>query len=106
MNGVIDSSLVGLALLASGGYVLLSLGPRGLRRRLAQGLSQAASRAPAFLGLRRMAERLAASAGKAQGACGGCDDCGSGQAAAKKSAAKNSQAPEVKVPVGKIGRRI
>jgi hypothetical protein len=100
MNGVIDGSLVGLALLVSGGYVLLSLGPRSLRRRLAQGLSKAAARAPAFLGQRRMAQRLAASAGKAQGACGGCDDCGSGQAAAKTPAAG-----EVRVPLGKIGRR-
>jgi Family of unknown function (DUF6587) len=101
MNGVIDGSLVGLALLASGGYVLLSLGPRSLRRRLAQGLSQAAGCAPAFLGLRRMAERLAVSAGKAHGACGGCDDCGSGRAAAKTPAEG-----EVRVPVGKIGRRV
>ena len=100
MNGVIDSSLVGLALLASGGYVLLSLGPRSLRRRLLAALSQAASRAPAFLGLRRMAQRLAASAGKAQGACGGCDDCGSGQPAAKTPVEN-----EVRVPVEKIGRR-
>jgi hypothetical protein len=100
MTGVIDGSLVGLALLASGGYVLLSLGPRGLRRRLAWALSRAAARAPAFLGLRRMAQRFAASAGKAQGACGGCDDCASGQAAAKTPAEG-----EVRVPVVKIGRR-
>jgi hypothetical protein len=100
MNSVIDISLVGLALLASGGYVLLSLGPRSLRRRLAQGLSRAAGRAPALLGLRRMAQRLAVSAGKAHGACGGCDDCGSGPAAAKTPAGG-----EVRVPVEKIGRR-
>ncbi|HEY2635304.1 MAG TPA: DUF6587 family protein [Steroidobacteraceae bacterium] len=100
MNGVIDGSLVGLALLASGGYVLLSLGPRSLRRRLVQALSQAAGRAPAFLGLRRMTQRLAVSAGKAQGACGGCDDCGSGTAAAETPAGG-----EVRVPVEKIGRR-
>jgi hypothetical protein len=101
MNNVIDNSLVALALLASAGYVLLALGPRSLRRRSLAALSRVAARAPAILGLRRIAERLAvASAGKAHGACGGCDDCGSGQAAAKKPADG-----EVRVPVAKIGRR-
>jgi len=70
MNSVIDSSLVGLALLVSAGYARLSLGPRSLRRRLLALLSRAAARAPAFLGLRRTAQWLAvASAGKAHGAC-------------------------------------
>jgi len=65
MNSVIDNSLVGLALLVSAGYALLSLGPRSLRRRLLAARSRAAARAPAFLGLRRTAQRLAvASAGK------------------------------------------
>ena len=101
MNNLIDSSLVGLALLGSAGYVLLSLGPRSLRRHLLAALSRAAARAPAFLGLRRTAQRLAtAAAGKAHGACGGCDDCGSAQAAAKTPGEG-----EVRVPVGKIGRR-
>jgi hypothetical protein len=101
MNSVIDNSLVGLALLVSAGYALLSLGPRSLRRRLLAALSRAAARAPAFLGLRRTAQRLAvASAGKTHGACGGCDDCGAEKAPAKKSAAT-----EITVPMGKIGRR-
>jgi hypothetical protein len=101
MNGVIDNSLVGLALLVSAGYALLSLGPRSLRRRLLAALSRAAARAPAFLCLRRTAQRLAvASAGKAHGACGGCDDCGS-----EKAPTKNSAAAEITVPMGKIGRR-
>jgi len=100
MNSVIDNSLVGLALLGSAGYVLFSLGPRSLRRYLLAALSRATARAPRFLGLRRTAQRLAASAGKAPGACGGCDDCGSGQAAAKTPAAA-----EISVPVKKIGRR-
>jgi hypothetical protein len=47
-----------------------------------------------------MAQRLAVSAGKAHGACGGCDDCGSEQAAAK-----TPPGGEVRVPVEKIGRR-
>ena len=101
MNTVIDNSLVGLALLMSGGYALLSLGPKSLRRRLLAALSRAAARAPAVLGSRRTAQWLAAaSKGKAQGACGGCDDCG-----AEKTPAKNSAAAEISVPVGKIGRR-
>jgi hypothetical protein len=101
MSSIIDNSLVGLALLVSAGYALLSLGPRSLRRRLLAALSRAASHAPAFLGLRRTAQWLAvASKGKAQGACGGCDDCGAEKAPAKKSAAA-----EITVPVGKIGRR-
>jgi hypothetical protein len=101
MNSVIDNSLVGLALLVSAGYALLSLGPRSLRRRLLAALSGAVARAPAFLGLRRMAQWLAtASSGKAKGACGGCDDCG-----AEKAPAKNSAAAEITVPMGKIGRR-
>jgi hypothetical protein len=101
MNSVIDNSLVGLALLMSGGYALLSLGPKSLRRGLLGALSRAAARAPAVLGLRRTAQRLAAaSTGKARGACGGCDDCGGEKAPAKKSAAA-----EINVPVGKIGRR-
>jgi hypothetical protein len=101
MNSVIDNSLVGLALLVSAGYALLSLGPRSLRRRLLAALSRAAARAPAFLGLRRTAQRLAvASAGKAHGACGGCDDCG-----AEKAPAQKSPATEITVPMGNIGRR-
>ena len=100
MNSVIDDSLVGLALLVSGGYALLSLGPKSLRRRLYAALSQAMARAPAFLGLRQAAQWFAvASVGKTQGACGGCDDCGSGKAPAKPVTA------EIIVPMGKIGRR-
>jgi hypothetical protein len=100
MNSVIDNSLVGLALLVSAGYALSSLGPRSLRRRLLAALSRATARAPAFLGLRRTAQWLAASAGKAHGACGGCDDCG-----AEKAPSKNLAAADITVPVGKIGRR-
>ena len=101
MNGVIDNFLVGLALLVSAGYASLSLGPRGLRRRLLAALSRAAARAPAFLGLRRTAQRLAAaSSGKAHGACGGCDDCGAEKASAKKPAGG-----EITVAMEKIGRR-
>jgi hypothetical protein len=100
MNSILDNSLVGLALLVSAGYAVSSLGPRSLRRRALSALSGALARAPAFLGLRRIAQRLAAaSASKAQGACGGCDSCGS------EAPAKTSPAAEVRVPVTKIGRR-
>jgi hypothetical protein len=101
MNGILDNSLVGLALIVSAGYAAISLGPRSLRRRLLGTLGRAAARAPAFLRLRRIAQRLdIASSGKAAGACGSCDDCGSEQSPAQKS-----PEAEVRVPVAKIGRR-
>jgi hypothetical protein len=103
MNSILDNSLVGLALLVSAGYAVSSLGPRSLRQRLLAALSRLLARAPVFLGLGRMVRWLAAaSAGKAQGACGGCDNCGSEQAPAQK---QDSRAAEVSVPVTKIGRR-
>jgi len=106
MNGILDGSLVCLALLLSVGYALLSLGPRSLRRRLLAALSGAAARAPAVLGLRAAAQRLStAAAGKSQGACGGCDDCGTSAADTTKSPAKDLPTAEVRVPVAKIGRR-
>ena len=105
MNSVLDNALVGLALLVSAGYAVVSLGPRGLRRSILGVLSRGAARAPAFLGLGRTAQRLAASMAKS-GACGGCDSCGTdGETAAQKSATQNSSAAEFRVPVGKIGRR-
>ena len=100
MNSFLDGSLVGLAVLASAGYALSSLGPTSVRRRLLAVLSGAAAHAPAFLGLNRTAQRLkVAAAGKAKGACGGCDNCGDEQAA------QTSPEAEVRVPVAKIGRR-
>jgi hypothetical protein len=99
MNGILDTSFVGIALVLSAGYALLALGPRALRLRLSAALHRAAGRAPTFLGVRRGLERLvAAVAGKA-GACGGCEDCGTGQTAGK------SADSEVRVPVTKIGMR-
>jgi hypothetical protein len=104
MSSVLDSLLVGFALLASGVYALLSLGPRSLRRRSLAGLSRLLAMAPGSFGLRRMAQRIAVAAGgKAPGACGGCDDCGSEEAPA--SAERQSSAVEIRVPVTKISRR-
>jgi hypothetical protein len=102
MSGIIDNLLVGLVLLISLGYAAASLGPRSFRKRMLQTLSRWMGRAPAFLGLKSAAQRLgAASVTKAQGACGGCDDCGS--EAAPDSKASPS---EINVPVGKISRRV
>jgi hypothetical protein len=107
MNSVLDNSLVGLALLASAGYAAMKLGPRSLRRGMLAALSRLLASAPAGFGLRRISERLdAASAGKAQGACGGCDNCGSEQTPAQQAGAENSASAEVRVPVAKIGRRV
>jgi hypothetical protein len=101
MNGILDIFLVGLILAVSAGYAVLSLGPRNLRPRLLAALSRAAARSPAFFGLRRASQWLAAaSAGKAAGACGGCDSCGSDQ-----SPAQRQPAAEITVPVAKIRRR-
>jgi hypothetical protein len=101
MSGILDGLLVGLVLLLSLGYTLASLGPRSLRRWMLETLSRLAGRAPAFLGLTQTAQRLgAASAAKAHGACGGCDDCGSPDAPKSKESTG-----EIKIPVGKIGRR-
>jgi len=98
MMGIIDNVLVGLALLISVGYAAMSLGPKSMRRALLGALSRLLARAPVSLGLRRSAERLANAAGKAQGACGGCDGCASEQPV---------QAPrsEVRIPVTHVGRR-
>jgi|SRR5277367_2800516 hypothetical protein len=93
MNGILDNVLVGLALIVSAAYALASLGPKSWRRRALGGLGRVMARAPAFLHLRRAAQRFTvASAGKAPGACGGCDSCG-------------PQEAEINVPVAKIGRR-
>jgi hypothetical protein len=105
MNSVLDISLVGLALLVSVGYAVSSLGPSSVRRRVLAALGRITVRAPAYLGLKRLANRFAAaSAEKAKGACGGCDDCGA-TASAPMPPAHDSPASEVHVPVAKIGRR-
>jgi hypothetical protein len=102
MNGILDDFLVGLVLIISAGYAMYSLGPRSLRSRTFAALSRVMARAPALPGLGRMARWLAAaSADKSQGACGGCDNCGS-----EKTPASTGAAPEVRVPLAKIGKRV
>jgi hypothetical protein len=100
MNGIIDNALVGFALLASALYVLTSLGPRSLRYRLLAALSRWVARLPEFLRLRRVAQRLAAAAGRAAGPGGGCNGCSSSPASAK--APRKSA---MGVPAGKNGKR-
>jgi hypothetical protein len=102
MNSFLDNALVGLVLLVSAGYALASLGPRSLRKRFLAWLSRVLTAAPGYLGLGRAARKLqAASMLKAQGACGGCDNCGSDQPPAAQASSD-----EIKIPVGKIGRRV
>ncbi len=97
MNGVLDETLVTLALLVSAGYAFASLGPRSFRRRMLAAAGRLLAHAPSFLGMQRLSKRLAAaSTDPAQGACGGCESCGSESA---------EPAPEVRVPITQIGRR-
>jgi len=100
MNRILDNSLVGLALLASAGYALSSLGPKRLRARLFTALAHLTARAPAFLRLGSVARGLeAAAAGKTSGSCG-CGGCDS-----TPSAPDQPPAPEVRVPLAKVGKR-
>jgi hypothetical protein len=99
MNAVLDNLLVAAALFASLGYAVVKLGPRTLRKRILGALGLAFESAPAFLKLKNVAQRLAAASGKAQAACGGCDNCGTESSSAPQPSA------EINVPVAKIGRR-
>jgi hypothetical protein len=80
MTALINNVLVGLALLASITYALLALGPKSWRRGIRSALGFKSTDA------------------KSAAACGGCGGCGSDTAAPQASA-------EIKIPVGKIGRR-
>lgn len=106
MNRILDDTLVGFALVASAGYALASLGPKGLRTRMFRGLAGLAGRAPAFLRLAAVARRLdARAAGNSSAACGGCERCGSDEPIANPPSANEHRASEVRVPVAKVGRR-
>ena len=106
MNRIIDDTLVGLALVASAGYALASLGPQGLRARMYRGLAGLAHRAPPFMRLGAVARRLdARSADTSSAACGGCESCGSEEPLASQPGASEPRAAEVRVPVAKVGRR-
>jgi hypothetical protein len=100
---ILDDAAVAAALLVSALYVLLTLGPRALRRRALSRLAEWAARAPAGLRLAGLAARLGAAANKA-GACGGCDNCAS-PAKGGSAGGRSDGASEFKIPVGGIGRR-
>jgi len=100
MNAVLDNLLVAAVLLASVGYAVVKLGPRTLRKRILGALGHVLESAPAFLKLTSVAQRLAAASGKAQAACGGCDNCGA------ESTSPPQSSSEINVPVSKITRRI
>jgi hypothetical protein len=102
MNAVLDNFLVGVLLLASVSYAVYKLGPRTLKRRILQTLSRAMAAAPVFLKLGRTAQKLdaASAAGTAQGACGGCDNCGT-----ESSAEPQPSSGEIRIPVANIGRK-
>lgn len=99
MNAVLDNFLVGVLLLLSVGYAAYKLGPRTLRTRILKTAGRAMTAAPAFLGLGRAAQRLAAAAGGPAGACGGCDNCGAEPASPKVSSG------EINIPAASIRRR-
>jgi hypothetical protein len=93
MSPWFDNILVGLALLASVGYAFAALGPRALKQRLLAGLVDRLAGTSQFFGLLKIARRLQAkAAAKSAGACGGCDNCGSGSntAAAVHGAAQGA----------------
>jgi hypothetical protein len=96
MNSWLDESLVGLLLTASLLYAFATLGPRSIRRRMLALLAALLARAPTTL-LHSAAQRLeGAAAEKTQGACGGCDNCGSEKATGRT---------EIRVPIGNLRAR-
>src|ERR1700761_6812258 len=99
MNAFLDDMIVGTLLLLSIGYAAFKLGPKALRASILQTLSRALDAAPSALRLGGLARRLEMASGKNQGACGGCDNCGTQSNPAPRSSA------DIRVPVDKIGRR-
>jgi hypothetical protein len=105
MHGILDNLVVGLVLAASVMYAAFSLGPKTLRRRAMLGAALVLNKLPDALHLGAAALRLeAASAQKATGACGGCDNCGSAQPSSTVTSA-GTGASEVRIPVSTIRRR-
>jgi len=99
MHRFVDNLSVGLALLASLIYAIVSLGPLALRQRLLAGTAAVLGHLPRFFGVRNLAERLRMAAGESPGACGGCDSCGA------KPVPTDKASQDVAVPLSKIGRR-
>ena len=110
MIKVLDNGLVALALIASVGYALASLGPKAQLRRLWTVLARLAASAPPRLHLGGIARRLESAAAKSAGGCGGCGNCEPEPASGAKSPSAESRAAdsrgsEVRVPLEKIGKR-
>ena len=100
MSSMLDHLLVALLVLTALIYAAWSLGPKLLRARLLETLGVAFERGAALPGLGALGRRFRAAAERKQPGCGGgCDGCGSASPAAAK------QATEIKIPIGKIGRR-
>jgi len=104
MNKLLDNGLVALALIASAGYALSSLGPKTLRRRLWTALARLAASAPSGMHMGGIARRLAEAAAKSSAACGGCGSCGS-EASDGSVASAGAASAEVRVPLESIGKR-
>lgn len=100
MNAFLDDAVVGLLVLASLGYAAVKLGPKTWRQRIFLALSGMLKSAPGIFKLQSAARRLETAAGKNQGACGGCDNCGTESASAPQPSA------EINVPVANIRRRV
>jgi hypothetical protein len=102
MSHWLDQGLVGILLAASAGYAFMALGPKAWRRKVLDMLARAAGSAPHGLRLTALAHKMqTAAAAKPKGACGGCEDC-----ASNPSSSAQASPAEIKIPVGKIGRRV
>lgn len=100
MTHSVDTLLVFVVLGIAVVYAVSSLGPRSLRRRLLTRMSTGLLRLPQVWGIRQLRARAERAANKDGGACGGCDNC-----ASTIAAAPTGVAPEVRVPITKIGHR-
>ena len=103
MTHLLDYTVVGLILLLALGYAAASLGPRSWRQSVLSAMARVTRRMPRALGFNALTERISRAAGQSQGACGGCDSCGSTAAAPQ---AKTATGAEVTIRVDKIGRRV
>lgn len=102
MTHWLDEALVGASLLASALYAAVSLGPRGVRRRLLSLAGTGLGRMPRWFGLRALAERCTAAAVQAPGACGGCNSCAGEEPAQGRA---GGPAQDVRISPAQIGRR-
>jgi hypothetical protein len=109
MSHALDIAVVAIVVVASIGYAVFALGPKSLRRRIADRLIGVAARSEPMPGLGWFTRRLSAGANAklAAGSCGGCDNCGSetGAEPTASSVGAVAGAVEVRIPVAQIRRR-